>query len=210
MAMGRIREDCLKTFLYGLFIFEYMASGAPALALRKLNLLDESAFMRAIGDWPEEDLAWFTWHWTPGVPFQQVLEKIERESKGEGLPEQFVPATMFYAFVDGQIVGRLHLRHRLNEALAQRGGHIGYSVSPRFRNQGWATEMLRLGLRCAADLGISEVMLTCADANVASWRVIEKVGGCLDCTFIDSKNGELVRKYWISTDAGSDGSAGER
>lgn len=188
-----------------MFIFEYMASDLPVLTLRRLNPRDEAAFMSAIQEWPAEDLAWFTWHWMPGVRFQEVLDKIERESKGEGLPEHLVPATMNYAFVEGQIVGRLHLRHRLNEALAERGGHIGYSVAPRFRNQGRATEILRLGLKSAAEIGIREAMLTCADTNVASWRVIEKVGGRLDSTFIDSKNGELVRKYSIRTEPSSAG-----
>lgn len=177
-----------------------MQNGKGQLKLRCLEPGDEAAFLLALNDWPEADRAWFTWHWEPGIPFSQVLQRLERESTGSGLPEHLVPATMYYAFLGDRIVGRLHLRHRLNQALAIRGGHIGYAVAPKFRNQGLATEILRQGLAIASGLGIQSAMVTCADENIASCRVIERAGGQLEKVFTDEKNGELVRKYWLSTD----------
>lgn len=183
----------------GRSIFEPMPSAKHQLHLRRLELGDEPSFLRALEDWTEADRAWFTWHWEPGVAFSDVLLRIDREATGSGLPEHLVPATMYYAFLGDQIVGRLHLRHRLNQALAVRGGHIGYAVAPKFRNQGFATEILRQGLSKAAALGVSSAMVTCANDNIASWKVIEKAGGQLEQVFTDEKNGEVVRKYWLST-----------
>lgn len=99
-----------------------MPSAKHQLHLRRLELGDEPSFLRALEDWSEADRAWFTWHWEPGVAFSDVLLRIDREATGSGLPEHLVPATMYYAFLGDQIVGRLHLRHRLNQALAVRGG----------------------------------------------------------------------------------------
>jgi predicted acetyltransferase len=180
-----------------------VACSERSVSLRRLILGDELAFMAALRDWPENEREWFTWHWEQGAPFQAVLEKIERESSGEGIPAHLVPATMYYGFVGKEIIGRLHLRHRLNDALLIRGGHIGYSVAPRHRNQGFASAMLQQGLIYASKLKIQSALLTCADSNTASWRVIEKFGGKLETIFVDSKNGERVRKYWIETSVAS-------
>lgn len=100
--------------------------------------------------------------------------------------------------LDGQIIGRVSVRHTLNEYLRQRGGHIGYAVAPRFRRKGHATDMVANALRyCKTELGLSTVMVTCADANTASWKVIEHYGGVLEEKAWDEADKEMIRKYWI-------------
>lgn len=176
------------------------------MELRRLVLADESAFLNALRGWPEADREWLSWHWQPGVSFADVIDKMNRESSGEGLPQHLVPATMYYGFVDGVIVGRLHLRHYLNSALSIRGGHIGYAVNPDQRGKGYAKAMLKLGLERASELGITEAMMTCSESNTASWKVIESViaiyGGKLEDTFLDQNANELVRKYRVATKIG--------
>ena len=54
-----------------------------------------------------------------------------------------VPATTYWATESGDVVGRIALRHRLNDALAEFGGHIGYEVRPSCRRRGIGAEMLR-------------------------------------------------------------------
>ena len=46
--------------------------------------------------------------------------------------------------INGQVVGRIALRHYLTEKLKEFGGHIGYEVRPSVRRTGVATELLRL------------------------------------------------------------------
>ena len=88
-----------------------------------------------------------------------------------------VPGTFLVAEVDGQLVGRVSIRHELNAHLRREGGHIGYGVRPGFRGRGHATRMLALGLQRLAELGFDEVLVTCDHDNVGSIRVIERCGG---------------------------------
>ena len=55
---------------------------------------------------------------------------------------------------DGQAVGFLNLRLRLNDYLLQEGGHIGYSIRPYARGKGLAKEQLRQGLQVAKSKNI--------------------------------------------------------
>ncbi|MBK7890634.1 MAG: GNAT family N-acetyltransferase [Bdellovibrionales bacterium] len=167
------------------------------LLLRPLAEGDEFAFIQGAKLWSEDDLSWYAFDWQPGQPFAEYLARLRRNTAGLELPEGFVPNTMFYGFVDGQIVGRLHVRHRLSEALRRRGGHVGYAVAPPFRGRGYAQRMLTLALPICERLGIQDVMLTCGDENVASYRVIEACGGCLAERFYDERDRIWVRRYSI-------------
>lgn len=167
------------------------------LLLRPLTERDEFAFIQGAKLWPEDDLSWYAFDWQPGQSFAEYLERLRKNAAGLELPEGFVPNTMFYGFVDGQIVGRVHVRHRLSETLKRRGGHVGYAVAPPFRGRGYAQSMLRLVLPICERLGIRDVMLTCGDENVASYRVIESCGGRLVERFFDERDRIWVRRYSI-------------
>ena len=88
-------------------------------------------------------------------------------------------------------------RHELNEALLRRSGHIGYAVAPRYRKQGFATEIFRLGLDYCKNLNLKKIMVSCTDSNVPSWKLIEKFHGRLQEKFMDDEHQELCRRYWI-------------
>jgi predicted acetyltransferase len=92
-----------------------------------------------------------------------------------------------------QVVGRISLRHSLTPWLLEVGGHIGYAVRPSARGRGHATRALALMLPVAAERGLTEVLVTCDDTNVASRAVIERNGGVLE----DLRNGKL--RFWIRT-----------
>jgi predicted acetyltransferase len=116
----------------------------------------------------------------------QALEETPR-------PAHFVPCTTFW-WVDGpEYLGRIAVRHRLNEHLLEEGGHIGYDVRTSARRRGHATAMLRAVLPYAASLGIEKALLTCDDDNVPSRKVIEACGGVLE----DERNGVL--RFWVPT-----------
>lgn len=116
---------------------------------------------------------------------------------GVNLPERLVPSTFLVADVDGQIVGRVSIRHRLNEFLRVEGGHIGYCVLPDFRRRGYATEILRQALIVARSIGIDRVLVTCDDDNAASIKVIEANGGKLDSVQPATDLTSAHRRYWI-------------
>jgi predicted acetyltransferase len=105
----------------------------------------------------------------------------------------FVCQTSWWWTEGDDYIGRISLRHELNEHLRQWGGHIGYDVRRSRRREGHATRMLAAVLPEAAGLGIERALLTCDADNLASRRVIESNGGVLE-----DQRGEKLR-YWLAT-----------
>ncbi len=134
----------------------------------------------------------------PGEAWDTYLARIARLHRGEGLVPGLVPWTDRFGFLDGVLVGRVSVRHELTDDLRRYGGHIGYGVRPALRRRGHATELLRAGLRIAAELGIDRALLTCADTNVASIRVIERCGGTLE-DLVEVPGRPRSRRYWVPT-----------
>ena len=127
--------------------------------------------------------------------FPVFRKKIMDNRKGINLYKGRVPATLYWAVVGDKVVGRLDLRHYLNKRLAKIGGHIGYSVSPSERGKGYATEMLRLGLKEARKLGIKKALVTCDETNHPSRRVIEKNGGVFKNKIMEK--GVYKLRFWV-------------
>ena len=113
-------------------------------------------------------------------------------------PAGFVPATQYLALDEQEhLVGMTNLRHHLNDYLLAYGGHIGYSVRPSERKNGYASQMLRLTLEKARERGISKVRICCDHYNIASAKTIQACGGILEDEMFDSSDGTLTQRYWI-------------
>ena len=170
----------------------------PSLELRLPRADEEQEFLRAhratSPEWPT-----FLHYYEEGLPLVSYLQRLAEHSRGENLPADRVPSTILFAFDGARIVGRVTIRHALNESLARVGGHIGYIVVPEFRRRGYATEMLRQSLTIAREqFGLARVLLTCDDDNVGSRRTIEKNGGVLE-NIVTGLDGRPKRRYWIAT-----------
>ena len=170
------------------------------LTLRLPTEDEEHEFLRAHRATSPE-VPFFLHHYSEGMRFRDYLQVLEDQRCGTNLRPNQVPATFLFAFVGPRIVGRVSIRHSLNEFLERVGGHIGYVVVPEFRRRGYATEILRQGLRIAReDLGIRRALVTCDDDNVGSIRTIEKNGGQLENVISGPDLDKAKRRYWIATD----------
>lgn len=138
-------------------------------------------------DWTREEAA-------DPVEFCRMVEAIQRVADPKTvLPPDLVHETVLW-FVDGdEWLGRLSIRHTLNAALLELGGHIGYVVRPSARRKGYATQMLTQSLPFAAGLGIDPALVTCDNDNDASRKVIQAAGGELE----DERHGKL--RFWVPT-----------
>ncbi|KAA0784385.1 GNAT family N-acetyltransferase [Bacillus wiedmannii] len=125
------------------------------------------------------------------------FEKVSKQELGENLQGNRVPSSQFLSFEKGELVGFVNIRQRLNEELLRESGHIGYSVHPNERRQGYATKQLKLALYEAQKLGLQKVLITCDKANIASAKTIQKVGGVLENEVVSSHTGEIVQRYWV-------------
>ena len=130
--------------------------------------------------------------------FGQWLANIRRLKDPATTPAGFVPATQYLALDEQEhLVGMTNLRHHLNDYLLAYGGHIGYSVRPSERKNGYASQMLRLTLEKARERGISKVRICCDHYNIASAKTIQACGGILEDEMFDSSDGTLTQRYWI-------------
>ncbi len=165
------------------------------LRLRPLGPDDSDEAVRAHSEFAADGF-WFLLSWEPGDRWPDYLDELERQRRGVELPSGLVPATFLVAVTDGEIVGRVSIRHQLNESLLSDGGHIGYGVRPAWRGRGVATEILRQSLIVARAVGVSDALLVCDERNVASARVIERLGGELE-DIRPAPSGGGNRRYWI-------------
>ena len=112
--------------------------------------------------------------------FGQWLANI-RKLKDRPPPRRIVPAPSIWHWTKTSIlVGMTNLRHHLNDYLLAYGGHIGYSVRPSERKNGYASQMLRLTLEKARERGISKVRICCDHYNIASAKTIQRAAGILE------------------------------
>ncbi len=140
----------------------------------------------------------------------KYVETKHANALGARLPPNWVPNSFLLADVAGEVLGRVSVRHQLNEELLHEGGHIGIAVRPQHRGRGVGVAMLTLGLAIARSLGVDRVLVTCDEDNVASAAMIERCGGVLENKVQPIGGGFLVRRYWVDWHACLTGNQGHQ
>ena len=174
--------------------------GRAQLRLRVLEIRDEPQARQAHRELAREEFD-FLLDLRPDDRWPGYIARLERQRNGLDLPAGFVPATFLVAVADRDLVGRVSIRHELNEYLSEVGGHIGYGVRPAFRRRGYATQMLRQAVEIARSLGIERALVTCDGDNTASASTIERCGGVLEEAARRLDDPKKSRRYWIDVHA---------
>ncbi|MBO5037303.1 MAG: GNAT family N-acetyltransferase [Clostridia bacterium] len=130
-----------------------------------------------------------------------ILEDFDRSRNERDLEPGRVGAHFFWLVDDEKdyFIGEIVIRHNLDEELERYGGHIGYGIRFFEWNKGYATLMLKLALEEAKKIGLSKILITCFDSNIASARVMEKngfvLGDKIENAFNDGSTC-ITRRYW--------------
>ena len=170
------------------------ARGPGRLVLRPPGPQDEAVCRAAHAELAADHFDFLLHH---ELTWAEQLALFAREAAGVDLPRGRVPSDFLLAEVDGVVVGRSSVRHRLTPALLAVGGHVGYAVRPAFRRRGHATAILRESLHRCHEQGIPRVLVTCDDGNLASARTIEACGGVLEDVLDLGPGVPPTRRYWI-------------
>lgn len=88
-----------------------------------------------------------------------------------------VPETRLWMVKDGEVIGLVSIRNRLNWHLEKWGGHISFSIRPSIRGKGFGKKILLKALPYANYLGVEKALMTIAPNNVAAIRIVESCGG---------------------------------
>ena len=145
------------------------------MELRKINLNDAKAQWEYTTALPEDENGLTNPY--NGVSYEEYVEKvlptqISHEHPVD-MPDWFVPETYYYLWDEGQLVGEFRIRHRLTEALRNGAGHIGYSVSKKYRGKGYGTAGLKLTIDVAKEIvPEDEIFLRVYKDNIASQKVM--------------------------------------
>jgi predicted acetyltransferase len=155
------------------------------------------AEMRALGERIWDSLAC--------LPGETPADFVQRVLRGEHAPAAGrVPDTVYWAVHEDEVVGRIALRHVLDEKLRRFGGHVGYEVRPSARRRGIAAEMIRQLLQTPRARAIGRLLVTCAPDNIGSRKAILANGGVLEkIEFVEAVQRDTCF-YWIDLgDAGA-------
>ncbi|MFC3927928.1 GNAT family N-acetyltransferase [Streptococcus caprae] len=128
--------------------------------------------------------------------FERHCQKLKRQETEMADPN-WSTVTTYFAFLDGEMVGKVSCRWELDKGdLATVGGHIGYVTSPKFRRRGVMKEMLDFAFDRYRERGITRIFITALEENVPSRRTIESVGGVLQ-DIIEVEDGNQLARYWV-------------
>lgn len=125
----------------------------------------------------------------------EYIKEAKRQARGLNLSKELVPASIYWLIDDGEIMGRVSIRHCLNKKLRIYGGHIGYIIRPSKRRQGYGTQILKMALLKAGKIGIKKALITCNNTNITSHKIIQRNGGKIKDKIMFEK--ALICRYHI-------------
>lgn len=166
------------------------------IQLVKPQLKYEKSFLEALEEFEKEEKGYSEDFEKFRNNFNKYILKLKDDENGVNLKDGYVPSTTLFLIDDDEYIGRVSIRHSLNDTLLKQGGHIGYDIRPSKRKMGYGTKILELALPIAKELGINKVLLTCKDSNIGSYKIMEKNGAVLQDKI--EYDGHLKRRYWIN------------
>lgn len=132
-----------------------------------------------------------------------LIENEKRKEKDYAYSINRCPSKTFF-FIrqsDNRIIGMINIRYDIKEELLKSWAtHIGYSIRPTERRNGYNKIQLYLGLLEQQKMGEKRVLLSCIVDNIGSNKSILSLGGVLEKTELDEYDNAMSNYYWIDVD----------
>ncbi len=138
----------------------------------------------------------------------------KRMKTGNGLPEDFPVTYTYWCFKSGKFIGECQLRPFISGEALKTTGHIGYSVRPSLRGNGYGQMILAFAIKKLAELDVYPILACCHKENTVSLHCLSKAGfrrageykdadgrPLYECEFRYEKNGDEIRPCEISCGA---------
>ncbi len=102
----------------------------------------------------------------------EMTLKISQKYPGDN---ELLPFYYYDIFVGDTAVGKISIRIG-NNYHSYYNGHIGYEIDKDYRGNNYSYKACKLVLQVAKAHNMSELILTCDESNIASYKTIEKLG----------------------------------
>lgn len=122
------------------------------------------------------------------------LKKEDDYSRGENLPETWVPCTTYFLYIDNKPVGYGRIRHTSSEYLENKigAGNLGYGIAKEHRGKGYGNILFQELLKECKKIGYKEIKLFPLKENEATIKIMLKNGGRIIGEFKEEKHIILI------------------
>lgn len=155
-----------------------MCTDLPMLTLERPSRLFQSSYVEALHEQLLTARDPYAIHYRLDH-FEEYLQRVSELEQGK--IAKATPQSIWWLIdtVGSMYLGEIHIRHVAHGRYPEIVSHIYYEIRPSARRRGYGTKILELGLEKARELGLEEVIVTCAVGNDGSRKIIERNRGML-------------------------------
>lgn len=101
----------------------------------------------------------------------EITLNISRKYQGD---DELLPFYYYDVCIGNIAIGKISVRIGSNYH-SYYNGNIGYEIDKEYRGSNYAYKACKLVLQVAKSHGMNELILTCDESNIASYKTIEKL-----------------------------------
>ena len=121
--------------------------------------------------------------------YRNWLIQQDDYSKSRNLPENYIPQSTYFLYVEEKPVGIARIRHHSSEILEKQGvGNFGYGIAKQYRGKGYGNILFVNILEKCKSLGYTKVKSFVHMDNAASNKIFEKNGAVLTGVWNNTSN----------------------
>lgn len=126
--------------------------------------------------------------------YKNWLQDADNHSKGLNLPDDWIPYTTYFLYIDDIPVGYGRVRHSSSEYLENvvGAGNLGYGISKEYRGKGYGNILFKELLKKCKEHGYKEIKLFPLKTNEATIKIMMKNGGKIIGDFKGEKHIILI------------------